>query len=99
MKTFKTRFTPEVSRLVSKLHPENKKVIRQALHELRQKPYDGNPLQGELSGLWSLKAKRYRVLYRISEEANYIDVLYIGHRRDVYEQFRSLMAKLQQTVP
>ena len=52
------KFTPETSRIISKLHPrpprlsppqaddggqaENKKLIKQALNELRKNPYAGN---------------------------------------------------------
>jgi len=95
MKLVKIRFTREASRLISKLHPEVKKIIRAALDELRQNPYRGTELQAELQGFWSVRAKRYRILYNINEEDNYIEVLYVGHRRDVYEQFRQLLNKLQ----
>ncbi len=44
MKKWKMRFTPESSRLVAKLHPENKKQLKQALNGLRQKPYTGREL-------------------------------------------------------
>jgi mRNA-degrading endonuclease RelE of RelBE toxin-antitoxin system len=41
MKKWKLRFTPEAGRLLSKIHPENKKYIKKALKELRQNPYTG----------------------------------------------------------
>ncbi|MBW1717583.1 MAG: type II toxin-antitoxin system RelE/ParE family toxin [Deltaproteobacteria bacterium] len=95
MKRFRIRFTPEASRLISKLHPETKKMIKSALDGLKATPYAGSPLQGELSGFRSMKIKRYRVLYCVNEEEAYIEVLYVGHRRDVYEQFRVLLSKLR----
>jgi addiction module RelE/StbE family toxin len=95
MKLFKMRFTPEASRLLAKIHPENKKMIRHSLNGLREDPYIGNQLSGELSGFRSLKVKRYRVVYGIHEEENLIDILYVGHRREIYEQFRTLLTKLQ----
>jgi mRNA-degrading endonuclease RelE of RelBE toxin-antitoxin system len=97
MKKFKMRFTPEASRLISKLHPENKKLIKQALNDLRQNPYTGNDLQEELYGFKSFKFKRYRILYNIDEKNNFIQIFYIGHRRDVYEQFRLMLNELQKT--
>ncbi len=90
----KLKFTPEAASLISKLHPENKKLIKTALQELRQDPYLGDDLQEELSGFKSFKSKRYRILYQINEEKNVIEIYYIGRRRDVYEQFRSLLSKL-----
>jgi len=47
-----------------------------------------------LSGFKSYKLKRYRVIYKFSEEDNVVQVYYIGHRRDVYEQFQTLLKKL-----
>jgi len=63
MKKWKMRFTPEVSRLVAKLHPENKKLLTQAFIGLRRNPYTGKDLQEKLSGFKSLRLKRYRVIY------------------------------------
>ena len=94
MKIMKLKFTPEAASLISKFHPENKKLVKTALKELRQDPYLGVDLHEGLSGFKSLKSKRYRILYQINEEKNVIEIYYIGHRRDVYEQFRSLLSKL-----
>jgi mRNA-degrading endonuclease RelE of RelBE toxin-antitoxin system len=96
MKKWKMRFTPEASRLVSKLHPDNKKQLKQALNELRQNPYTGKELQEELFEFKSLRLKRYRVIYAISEEENYIGIYYLGRRSDVYEQFRRLLTEFQE---
>jgi mRNA-degrading endonuclease RelE of RelBE toxin-antitoxin system len=99
MKKWKMRFTPEVSRLVAKLHPENKKLLKQALIGLRRNPYTGKDLQEELFGFKSLRLKRYRVVYTVNEEENYIEIYYVGRRSDVFEQFRRLLTELQkQTI-
>ena len=95
MKKWKMRFTPEASRLLSKLHPENKRRIKKALGELQQDPYPGKDLQEELSGFKSLRIKKYRVVYNINEEEKIIQILYIGLRSDVYEQFRYLLTDLK----
>ena len=94
MRTLRIRFTPEAAGLLSKIHPENKKLIKAAIEELRQDPHSGSDLEEELSGFNSYKIKRYRILYKMNEEENVIEVYYIGHRRDVYEQFRCLLNKL-----
>ena len=97
MKKWKMRFAPESSRLLSKLHPENKKLIKQALTELRQNPHTGKDLQEELSGFKSHRLKQYRIIYNINEEKNFIQIYYVGRRRDVYEQFRRLLTELQKS--
>jgi mRNA interferase RelE/StbE len=95
MKKFGIKFTPETTRILAKLHPENKKLIKQALVELRKNPYAGNDLQEELYGFKSFKLKRFRVLYDINEEENIIQIFHIGHRKDVYEQFNRLLNELK----
>jgi mRNA interferase RelE/StbE len=97
MKKWKMRFTPESSRLLSKLHPENKKLINQTLTELQQNPNTGKDLQEELSGFKSFRLKKYRIIYNINEEKNFIQIYHIGRRRDVYEQFKRLLTELQKS--
>ena len=97
MNDLRLKFTPEASRLIAKLHPVGKKLIKSGLDELRQNPFMGDDLQQELSGFRSLKIKRYRILYAIDEKGKVIQVYYVGHRRDVYEQFRDLLSDLHKT--
>jgi mRNA interferase RelE/StbE len=97
MKKWKMRFTPESAALLPKLHPENKKLIKQALIELQQNPHTGKDLQEELSGFKSLRLKNYRIIYNINEDKNFIQIYYIGRRRDVYEQLKRLLAELQKS--
>ena len=97
MKKWKMRFTPESSRLILKLHPENKKLIKQALIELRQNPHGGKDLQEELSGFKSLRLKQYRIIYNINEEKFFIQIYHIGRRCDVYQQLKRLLTELQQS--
>lgn len=68
MKDATIKLTPETARLLEKLHPENKKMIKAGLKVLSQKPASGADLQEELSGFKSYKLKRYRVIYKFSEE-------------------------------
>jgi len=97
MKKFGMKFTPETSNILSKFHPENKKLIKQVLMELRENPYAGSDLQEELYGFKSFKLKRFRVLHNIDEEKNIIQIFHIGHRKDVYEQFNRLLNQLKKT--
>lgn len=91
------RFTPESSRLLSKLHPENKKLIKQVLTDLRKNPHMGKDLQAELSGFKSLRLKQYRIIYNINEEKNFLQIYHIGRRIDIYEQFKRLLIELQKS--
>ena len=94
MKKAAIKFTPEAARLFSVFPPENKKMIKAGLKILTQAPDSGGDLQEELSGFKSFKLKRYWVIYRYSAEENVVKVYYVGHRKDIYEQFQTLLKKL-----
>jgi mRNA interferase RelE/StbE len=97
MKEYRVRFTPEAAQSISRLHPDNKKIIREALDDLRKAPYSGDELQDDLSGFKSYKPRRFRILYTIDEGNTLINVFYVGHRRDVYDQFRLLLTSLNES--
>ena len=91
---YKIRITPEAAGLFSKLHPDNKMLIKAALQQLLRTPYSGHNLQEELYGFKSYSSKRYRIVYKVNDEEHIIEVYYIGHRKDIYEQFRRLLNHL-----
>lgn len=74
-------------RQIAKLHPDIKSVIRSRLDKLKKDPFAGKKLERELSGYCSLSAKRFRIIYRINDENDAIEIHYVGHRRDIYELF------------
>jgi len=73
--------------LIAKLHPDIKPVIRARLDRLLEEPFSGKILERELSGYRSLKARRFRVIYKLNEEKGIIEIHYVGRRKDVYELF------------
>lgn len=91
MKSYRIRYTPEAARLIAKLPPEVKKLLRSAIDDLRKDPDQGSELVGEFVGYRSLKPRRYRVIYRINEGEEFIEIYHVGHRRDVYETLRVLL--------
>ena len=95
MKEYRVRFTPEAAQCISRLHPDQKRIIRGALDPLRHGPHAGDDLQEELAEFKSLKPKRFRIIYTVDDDHRMIKVYYVGHRRDVYDQFRLLLKKLK----
>jgi mRNA-degrading endonuclease RelE of RelBE toxin-antitoxin system len=52
---------------------------------LAENPYRvGADLRGQLAGLRSARRGSYRVIYKIDEDRDRIDVVHIDHRGDVY---------------
>ena len=72
---------------IRKLHPEIKPVIRSRLDSIQRKPLVGKKLERKLSGYRSLRAKRFRIIYKLDEDTRTIEIHYIGYRRDIYELF------------
>jgi len=89
------RFTPEAARLIARLPPEIKKLVRSSIDTLLDSPRSGSELTGELEGYRSLKAKRYRIIYRLNDAETSVEIYLVGHRRDVYETLRSLLLDLE----
>ena len=92
MSKFSARYTPECARLISKLPPEIKRLVRSTIDALLVKPTIGTELTGELDGYNAYRVRRYRIIYRVNEDESCIDVYHVGHRRDVYETLRSLLS-------
>ena len=91
MKRVPVFLTTTAQQLLRHLHPDLKRSIRQALDELARDPMKGKPLQEELTGLWSLRASHYRVIYQLDEAS--ITVIFLGPRRTVYERLREVLLK------
>jgi len=87
------RFTPEAATRIRKLHPEIKRRVRDGMRQLQNDPLLGHALQFDLAGLRSHRLGGYRIIYRIGDEQDGLDILYVGPRRDVYENLRELLAE------
>jgi len=70
---------------IKKLHPDIKSIIHNRLKTIAKKPYIGKRLERDLSGHFSFRASRFRIIYKIREEKQIIEVHYVGHRRDIYD--------------
>lgn len=58
--------------------------IAEAIDGLRENPYRGSALKGDLSGLRRVRVGAYRVIYEIRENELIVLVIAVGHRREVY---------------
>jgi mRNA interferase RelE/StbE len=91
MKALRARYTPEAADLIRKLHPDIKRRIREAIRGLIESPLQGHELRFDLSGLRSRRVRSHRIIYRYNGNDRIVDILFVGHRRDVYESFRDLL--------
>jgi len=86
--TYEVRFTGPARRALQGIPPRIvPAIIEFAFGDLSREPYRvGKPLERELAGVFGARRGPYRLLYRIDEEANRVDVVHIDHRADVYRQ-------------
>ena len=78
------RFTRRALRDIRKLSTEARREIEVALDQLLEDPTSGDPLHGEWKGYWKLRARDYRIIYRISGDT--VAVQYVRHRREAYRK-------------
>ena len=76
-----------------KLHPQIKPVVKSKIEKLQENPFSGKWLEKELSGYLSMRAKRFRVIYKIRDNDQTVEIYYVGHRKDIYELFKAAIAK------
>ena len=78
---------------VTSLHPQVKPVVKGYVERLKEDPFLGKPLEKELSGYYSVRSKRFRIIYTIDDDNHMIQFHYVGRRKDVYELFRELLSR------
>jgi mRNA-degrading endonuclease RelE of RelBE toxin-antitoxin system len=80
-------------KIIRRLHPSIKPLIRQKIDALRENPFLGKALERELTGYYSLKTKKYRVIYRLDHPGKTIQIHYLGYRKDIYDLFKQLLTE------
>lgn len=73
---------------LGKLDKTNKQRIKKKIKELKEKPEKGKHLR--YSNFWRLRIGDYRIIYEIINRDKRINILFIGHRKDVYDDFSKL---------
>jgi len=81
---------PKAAKALEKLDANTKARIKEALKELA-----GNPekvgKQLKLSDFWSLRIGDYRAIYEMDRDKNQVVVTFIGHRKNVYDDFTKML--------
>ena len=88
---YHVRYTSEAASRIRKLHPHVKQEIREAIRVLLEHPLSGHSLQQELFSYRSYRVRSYRIIYRLNDEERTLDVVFVGQRRNVYEELLSLV--------
>lgn len=87
--SFKVIFHPKAASALKKLEEDIKNRIKKKLRILTDQPEAGKRLK--YSDFWSLRIGDYRAIYEIDRKNKQVIVLFIGHRKKVYDDFSKLL--------
>jgi len=87
--SFSVLLHPKAARSLRKLQTSIRTRILESIKELERRPEKGDPLKP--SQFWRLRVGDYRVIYEIDRKTDRVIVLYVGHRRNVYDEFARLV--------
>jgi len=80
---------PKANNFLKKADKDLGNRIREKLKTLGNNPESGVRLK--YSDFWRLRIGNYRAIYEIDRLNNIIIILFIGHRKDVYDDFSQLL--------
>jgi len=78
---------------IRSLHPQIKPIVKSHIQKLIENPYIGKSLERELSGYYSLRMKKFRVIYEIDHQNHIVQIHYVGHRKDIYKALKEFLTK------
>jgi len=87
--TYSVLFTPKAARSLRKLQRSVGPRISEALKALERSPETGEQLLP--SRFWKIRVGDYRVVYEIDRPKSRAIVLFVGHRKNVYDEFSRLL--------
>lgn len=79
---------PKAAKALKSLEKSLKSRIIRRLKELENHPKAGKRLK--YSNFWSLRVGDYRVIYEIYTDEKKVIILFIGHRKKVYDDFSKI---------
>jgi len=86
--THKIYLHPEAVRYLDRCDKALRQRIKNRLRDLEEEPFKGQRLKH--SRYRRLRIGEYRAIYTIYAEKEEVIILYIGHRRNVYDDFSRL---------
>ena len=87
------RGNAEGGKWAEKVRKQIRPIVKSRIENLQENPFDGKGLEKELSGYLSMRAKRFRIIYKIRGNDQAVEIHYVGHRKDIYELFKEAIAK------
>lgn len=87
--TFNIFLHPKANTALDKLDKTIQSLVKKKIKELKDSPDQGERLVG--SDFWKIRAGDYRIIYEIHSKTEKVIILYIGHRKNVYDEFARMI--------
>jgi mRNA interferase RelE/StbE len=85
VKTYVVSYTTKAAKQFKKLNRNTKIFIAAAIMKLEREPRPaGAKKMSDFDNYWRIRIRDYRVIYSIYDRELVIDVIKIGHRREIY---------------
>lgn len=82
---YRVSISPQAKKHLKEITKEiHREAVSLAIEDIKENPYIGKPLTRELTGKFSYRIGVYRIVYKIKEKDNLIEILTAGHRFSVY---------------
>ena len=86
--TFSVLLTPRAAKSMKKFQRKVGPRMGEALRILERSPETGEQLRP--SRFWKIRVGDFRIIYEIDGSSNRVIVLFVGHRKNVYDEFSRL---------
>jgi mRNA interferase RelE/StbE len=81
---------PKAAKELQKLDDTNRTRVKKTLGELADNPYRAGE-QLHPSEYWKIKTGDYRAVYEIYRDKKEVLVIFVGHRKNVYDDFSKIL--------
>lgn len=75
----------KIRMLIRRLHPEQKRKIKESLRAIAKDPQSGKLLQDNLTGFISYRVATFRIIYSVDRKKRSVHIIAIGPRYSIYE--------------
>ena len=86
---FSVLFTPRAAKSLRKLQGSIGARVVASMKELEKSPEIGEQLKP--SRFWKVRVGDYRVIHEVDSTSGQVIILFVGHRKNVYDEFSMLL--------
>ena len=84
---YRVEFSKIAAKELGRIYKLDNKIyfrIIAVIESLCKKPFQGKKLKGKLKGDYSVRVGHYRIIYTVYKTKLLVDIIDIGHRREIY---------------